>query len=283
MEMKEIYKLFFLLFLFSLTGCYEPTEGCLDADATNFDVSADRSCESCCTYPDLKFKVVHKIIPVNQPDTVLSFSYGVAQRVFPDTNHFFKIEKISFLVSNIHLVAANGEETGVKGKLILKTPVQDTEVENNFAKVNAGSSSDLIIGKLQHAGTFTKVKFLFGITDEVNAADPASMPENHPLSIIADSTNWAPGDGYISNSIDFKRDTAAATPVTEIDLFQAHEILLSLPEEKTFSKGHDLKVTLSINYGKWFDGIDFDNDSDETIYHKINENIPLSFLSVTVE
>ena len=39
-----------------LSACYEPTEGCLDVRATNFDLDADEGCADCCTYPELSLR-----------------------------------------------------------------------------------------------------------------------------------------------------------------------------------------------------------------------------------
>ncbi len=48
-----------LLSIFCCYGCYEPTEGCLEFWATDYDVLADEPCEenACCTPPKLNFIV----------------------------------------------------------------------------------------------------------------------------------------------------------------------------------------------------------------------------------
>ncbi|HMV23421.1 MAG TPA: hypothetical protein PKA71_03780, partial [Saprospiraceae bacterium] len=50
-----------MLFLSSVvlffTACYQPKEGCLDINATNFDATADEEC--CCQYPVLQLKFKH--------------------------------------------------------------------------------------------------------------------------------------------------------------------------------------------------------------------------------
>ena len=49
-----------LLYLLSLTSCFEPQEGCLDISAVNFDASADKDCDKsgcACIYPKLQVAV----------------------------------------------------------------------------------------------------------------------------------------------------------------------------------------------------------------------------------
>ena len=62
---------FFLTFL--LSGCYEDRKGCLDLRATNFDIDADRECDGCCVYPQLRLVFEHKL----SPDSTANLTYNM--------------------------------------------------------------------------------------------------------------------------------------------------------------------------------------------------------------
>src|SRR5688572_27424406 len=58
----------FILYLWS---CNIKEEGCLDIAAENFDLSADKNCDGCCTYPSVVVSLSQKWNDVNfKPDSV---------------------------------------------------------------------------------------------------------------------------------------------------------------------------------------------------------------------
>ena len=74
---------------FLVMGCFEGEEGCLDARALNYDVTADTDCSGCCNYPELQLNFTHKVYL--EKDTA-NLEYQVA---YPNNlGSFFVLENI---------------------------------------------------------------------------------------------------------------------------------------------------------------------------------------------
>ena len=79
----SIISLLFLFCYFLPTSCFEPEEGCLDIEANNFQLAADRDCSkdapsNCfCTYPSVSLRVVHVFDKLDfRTDTVYRINSG---------------------------------------------------------------------------------------------------------------------------------------------------------------------------------------------------------------
>ncbi len=272
------FGLFFLSLLFLFSACYEREEGCLDLQATNFDLSADRPCADCCTYPSLLLSPLHRVVPADQPDTSLNFSYDTAYAVEPHLQDSFRFQSVFFYLYNFCL-------KGPEARLEVPDELSwyDAEGERHVSKddfvlVEAGSSSRLVLGSLRDYGLFDSLIFWVGLPPEIQAADVARMPSGHPLQIRADSLNWDEGTGYIPFRLAIYRDADQVSDSTVLRIFEPVRIGLSANEAPfEVLQGSDAVLELHINYLAWFQGADVRNDSPDALEARLQSQLSAAF------
>ncbi|MCB9339257.1 MAG: hypothetical protein H6577_14085 [Lewinellaceae bacterium] len=271
-----------LLFAFSLLlGCYEPKEGCLDINATNYAVDADDACPDCCTYPTLTISPLHQVLVKNTLDSFINFKYNTFYPAPSSDVDTFEVLRSRFFISNFKLVNTDGEEVGVADTIGIGF-INGSRVvyEDNFAKLDRDIFSANVIGTTVTEGTFDKVKFTLGLPEALLQLDTASIPAGHPLYYRTDTLIYEEGIGYIPFLLSFKTDTSSLVEPTAVQFFQPTDILLPLEKPLLIKRGFNIKVRLRINYIAWFEGVDFSSDPVETIRQKMAANLPNAF-SVT--
>lgn len=248
-------------------ACYQPKKGCIDITASNYDVAADEGC--CCTYPVMKAEIQSKWIR----DTVnKEFAYNIQ---FPTTA--FKINKIRFYLSNIRFVKKDGSFAGVSNKIPLTTLNNKViKPENNFLLVRPEQIT-YTIGDFKSQGDVTKLQMTVGVPDSINQVDAFKITDaTHPLASKPEVL-WSNQTGYTYIYIEVKKGTSDASTTYKIAAPMS-SILIDIPFSKTqtITSGFDILFKITINYAKWFEGVDFQKDSDATVATKIAKNIPTS-------
>lgn len=287
-RLKTILRPVILCCLFltaGLSGCYEPIEGCLDAQASNFDFEADKPCNGCCEYPSLRVDFQHKYIKGERIDNLV-----FSDSVYYDINgHPFKLDGIRFYLSGLRLVRSGGSEAGVEEELKLGiwTETLDTvqvAVEDNFTLVDAGVFGVKEVGTIRTAGKFNRLRFTIGLDETVNRAVIDAFPseqQNHPLA--REDMYWDFDRGYIFNRIEMLRDTTTGIEATVLEIGTAQNLVdVELPIDFEALEGFDIRVTLRIDYGLWFRDIDVKADSETTLIQKIVANVAESFSLVAI-
>jgi hypothetical protein len=127
------------------------------------------------------------------------------------------------------------------------------------------------------------VKFSLGLPPGALSADPATVPASSSFSIKGDTLSYNGDFGYVPNLLSFKRDTATATPVTTLKMTEITVFDLALPKPFMAEQGFNVCITLRVNYLVWFDGVDFQQDSDDAIRQKVLANLPGSFSVTAIE
>ncbi|MBI5915806.1 MAG: hypothetical protein HY842_10540 [Bacteroidetes bacterium] len=269
---------FLPLILMLAAGCYEPQEGCLDIEATNYEVSADDPCGECCKYPTLTLAVQHQVVLPTQLDTFYSFKYSTHYPSPFDTNHFFEVGRSRFFISDLKLVRSDGTAIGVQDSIWLPLVSDDSVwVEDNFAKADRDIFQPSAIGEIRTDGMFTQVSFTLGLSALALQTDPDSLPSGHPLMVTNDTLMYDSSFGYIPNLLVLWPDTLADTTPLTFRFTEGKQISLDLPQPVAIERGFNIKVTLRMNYMAWFDGVDFKNDSPAVMQAKIDGNLSKAF------
>jgi hypothetical protein len=278
MNFQRIGWIWLCLFSLWVAGCYEEQEGCLDIEATNFDVDADNPCQDCCDYPTLSLSILHKPLTT---DTTRNFNLNTVYQLPHDTNQLLKVKKVWFYLSDLQLIKAGGQvvdvldtvEVGysmVPGDTLYKT------ITDNFAYLLRSSLSEKNIGAIRTEGFFEGIQFRIGLPDESRDYVPSTLPNGHPLNFQADSLNWTEEDKYAYQYWEFYRDTAdidstvmrITAPYSEfIQLYNAFEI----------RKGFDIRITLRIDYLELWRGVDPKNMSTDEIRDILVSNLASAF------
>ncbi len=266
-------------------GCAPNEEGCLDIDATNFDVSADKQCENCCTYPNLKLNIFHSISTVGtvQADTCINHS-GDSTLTNGDDN-FFQVKDISFYLSDFQMVMFDGTIVEVEDTITLNifndasgTTFKDTLVKDDFVLVERSQFS-YTIGEFRTPGLYSKISFKVGLDASLNSTND-TLVTSHPLSDTEERHFDTREEGYILQQFSIVKDTT--TNSTDVETYQIgkdffNTVLVELDYEKRFEPGFDIEIPIKVKYGEWMKGINFATDDELTIKSQIVNNTADAF------
>ena len=244
-------------------ACYENQSGCLDLMASNFDVDADEDCckdpdDCCCEYPDLILNVAHQLD---------SASLQIGQTYSNNLGQPYILIAVNFFLSDFGL-HHNGEWYGIDDSIL----IEDIKRPNDVTPVSR-SSLRLTIGKFLPSLSFDEFRFLCGLSQAEADSSPSQFEDNHPLSKT--SNLWEEANGYRMFAVSMIRDTMTMDTV-HLSIAASPAIPFDLSIDETKSIGEDLNISLSINYNKWFDTLDLENDSVELLAEKIKEGIKSS-------
>lgn len=260
-------------FLAALAGCYEPEEGCLDYRATNYDVTADNACADCCTFPVLKLALRHQAVWPPNPDTSITFKYNTHYATPFDKFHYFKVNRFRFFISGLHLIRTDGQAYTLPDSLTFTSQNNSTfKTEDNYTKADRDILQTATLGTLITEGTYDKVELTIGLPEEVLTASPDDLPSGHALA-TSDTLLYDTLSGYRHGIVRLYRDTLDSSPLEEFTFAASQQLTLALPEVIDVRPGHNVKLTLTLNYLALFDGVDLENDALETIRDKVFQNL----------
>ena len=251
----------------TLISCGTKNEGCTDANASNFDVSADENC--CCTYPTMGITFNFLF-----DDTVVS-----AQNPVIDANgDIVSIPKINFYISDIRWTYLDGSEhrSDKRVWIFTKKPpdlIDSIRTIDDYYLINQASLT-LQNYTFYEPFRLTKLKFLVGVTDSAVDNQPKYMKNvGHPLAAKTDSMyDYVSGQYktmklYLdTNSIIERRDTFS---INTSDARQNFEFDLNYKSVL----GFDNKILINVHIDKLIEGISFRNDDKNTIVQKLSNNL----------
>jgi hypothetical protein len=247
-------------------NCTEPTEGCLDLRATNFDVTASKDCKkNCqCTYPFL-------VVSTNYWGDTSSFSFNKTYK--NNKGDSFRILSAQFYLSDFQLINDKNITFRTIDSVGLTRAKDTIKVLNNYALVGKSNGFDFTIGSFNGVGNFTKIKCRLGLDDVALKTIPSKMPLAHPLSIKTDSMYISSTNQYISNKFVVVRgvglkDTLRLNILTGMDL--------QFTKPLVFTEGFDAKIPLKISYLEFFRDVDF-KTTQNIIIEKIVSNTKNAF------
>ena len=275
----------FLALLACLPACYEPVEGCLDVEAVNYDLEADKNNGEECQYPQIRMALQHRY---TKGDTLLRF--GLVDSVYLDAlGNPFRLNSVRFYLSNFHLIYTDGQEKEVEETIDILIPQPDGSdlprtIEDNFSLISPRVTQNYVIVTLKESGTLQEIRFAVGVEGLANQADPASFPGTHPLSLQDSSLYFNQDSGYVFQYIELFRDTTAADTIPEILRIGTPAYLqeVRLPVDFRKNRGFHLLLTLQVDYSRWFSQIDARQDSPEQLIEKIVANLAQSFSIVAI-
>lgn len=233
-----------MLVFFLASGCYEEQEGCLDVLSSNFDVSADLECTSCCNYPAVNLSVTYPIPPL---DSALQDING----------HSFVVEKLSFYLTNIQLLQGTGSDFTLREKVTYEVEEEDetlseVEVVNNFLLANAVLPKTVRLGTFRAGGPFDQLRMELTIPDSLGQALDDSFDFNHPLS---------PSNGLLENGNYYSGQfTLLQTTPDSV----RHEFFMKLPSGTAVNfpisffpeRGANIQINLGFDFSIWWAGVD---------------------------
>ncbi|WP_367388527.1 MbnP family protein [Lewinella sp. LCG006] len=271
----------FLLVVLCISGCYEPTPGCLDTRATNFDLDADEACPDCCTFPKLSIRFDNTW---TYPDEMVSLRLDTFY--IDANNHPFRIQRIRFYWSDLELQLSNGETLTITDSLDLSiangtdTSMITVRDDYLFADIDRATRS-VTLKTLAPSGELASLKATFGIKDPVNKAVTTSVSNSHPLAPKTGQMNLGAATGYIFAKIEYFQDTTAIDTVPRIiNIYGSdfiRELQLDLPVPTTFIEGFNPVLVIENDISRWFSGIDVRQTDTTALKNQFVDNLTQSF------
>jgi hypothetical protein len=214
----------------------------------------------------------------NEPDYNLTFKVnplvnGQAFKLNTDyispESQRFKYEKFTFYLSKIKLIGIDGSEQQI----------------SEVMWYNLGNPETVKI-KIPE-GEYTALQFSIGLDSTMNASDPSTFSEGHPLS-YSQNNYWTWASKYIFAKLEGRSDSNPSGTTYE-SAFSYHLGLDTLYREKTVSRNITISnskvenVALTVEVDKIFEGIDIitDKQTHSTSNFELAEQIMNNFIDAT--
>ncbi len=260
--MKVVYYILLGLIVTTSFSCYQKEEGCLDADAANFDVTADDNC--CCAYPKLVLRMSH---------VYGESSFNLGSNLLNDLNSPFKVLGVQYYLSGFSLIDESNNLFPTTSTISLPQLDGNNVVTPDDIVLMTRNVATDSIGFFPNYGSYEKLQFEIGVKDAVKNTDPEKVDDAYPLANQTDSM-WYESGNYVATKIILKPDTAVISDTLTINIFE--NSLVELDGDLEILRGTHINLNLQTNYATWFSGIDFQNDDQSTIEDKIKANLASS-------
>ena len=282
---KKLLFLSSIILIFTFFACQEKVQGCLDPDATNFELSSDEPCtkaitsSNCpCRYANLIFGADYKIAGKTQKgiDTFYNWNTNYVLKNAASQTYFLK--DVAFYLSDIQLVREDGEVVYPIDSIVI--PIKKSAIDTPNVKVRKdftlihNNNFTYTIGAFSQNGIFQKLKFKIGLQDPVNQASTLNkrkIPNDNILNI--DSLYLKNTFNHYTGSVSYQSDTSKIGKITNFKFKKDLEIELPFPTNAVYAKGADVRVRLLIDFSQWFQDVDFTKDTPSEIQAKVIANL----------
>ncbi len=271
-----------ILLFATLTGCFEPVEDCLDLNASNYNVSADRACPDCCIFPEFRIAMIHRMV---LPDTTLTFQLNETYE--DDFGQSYQISQLSYFFQGASWIKTNGSRIEVLDSVLL------TRVENPLDTIEAFYPNDVLrvegsnfqfesAGTFNGSGSLAEFELSLGLPETYVQVLPSSAPTGHPLS---QDDLWTAEEGFAQCRMILVAQTPSDTLTKIIDIRTPQPLgsgIIRAPTPLELPPGFSTEITLQVDYRTWLRGVDTFSDSTALIADKITNNLAESFTLVSV-
>lgn len=253
-----------------LSTCAQLEEGCLDAYALNLTVDADKACDNCCTFPQLRLDLLHKI---QVQDSLKNLALGT--EVYADgAGNPLRISDIRFYLGAVEMLKSDGSAVATQGKLSLYKPDKSKfDAPDYYALVAPASLARIVASTFRKAEQVVALRLQLGLSEPAGQADPASAPSGHPLAIQSPSM-WDANKGYIAQRLVLLPGTSDTTALIYETWGPSALRTIEIPLASPLSvpAGHHAAFTLRLDYAAWLRNINILKDSRESILQKLGDN-----------
>lgn len=228
-------------FLFMQDGCTSRVEGCIDVAAANFDFSADRSCEDCCTYPLLSISLSQKWNDRNfsTSDTLMDKN-GLAYKI-NDLKYF--LSSWSWLDSDLHLYTVDSAEISCHGGFLSYTPDIILVDSRQF---------QYTLGTIRQSPVFDSIDFKLGLLADLDCIDATS--DDTPPVFSSNSPLW---DKRSETRASIRLVLQLDTSIQTLDTLYIHTLQsIGLGYDLSLEAGIPTTIKLTVDYAEWFSNAD---------------------------
>ncbi|TNE66990.1 MAG: hypothetical protein EP344_02140 [Bacteroidetes bacterium] len=260
-----------LLGIVWLASCYEPREGCLDIEATNFDAAADNNC--CCTYPELKINLLPRYDTlVWKPDTAYEYASG----------KWFRLKQAVFYLSAFELLQS-GQSYPVSDTLAFSVwdaagdTLQQT-LTDDYVLIRR-TQVKYSAGTFRPSGQFGSVRFRVGLQDAPNRIIPGLVPAGHILAPQAEQLWLGRDTGFVALKLILTRDTFSTTPPDTLVFHRPDFDNLVIQKDGIFNheSGYDMELDLTTDFREMFRDVDLSSGDKVAWKNQIWANLTTVF------
>ena len=252
-----------------LSACAQLEEGCLDAYAVNLTIDADKACDDCCTFPQLRLDLLHKI---QVRDSLKNLALGT--EVYTDgAGNPLRISDIRFYLSAVEMIKADGSTVSTQGTLSLRKPDKTKfDAPDYYALATPASLARIVASTFRKADQVVALRLQLGIGNPTGQADPTSAPSGHPLALQSPSM-WSATKGYTAQRLVLLPGSSDTTTVTIETSGPSALRTVELPLASPLSvpAGYHATFTLRIDYAAWLRNVNILKDSQESIAQKLGD------------
>jgi hypothetical protein len=237
----------------NLLSCYDPQKGCLDYDATNFDVSADENC--CCEYPQLVLNIAHRY-GADGLRLDSAYTNGLGQP--------FRLHKVLFYLSDIYLTQGGTKymvEDTLHSHKYLGADSIFTVLRDDIQLVRRDDNPAHSIGIFRAVGTFDSIGFRFGLLPDVDKTAPGSVATiGSPLRPQPEMMYDSLLRRYECMRLVISRDTAEGTPRDTLKFylsdFDSNQQIIQKSGTFSHESGYNFLLGMQYDYQNWFENVD---------------------------
>lgn len=247
----------FIVAILFLESCYNPQEGCLDTQASNYAIIADRSCEDCCQYPELMIKMVH-MMQDSSFDATDTFVNQMGQR--------YSIQDVRFYLAGFIL---KQQDTELKVRETLTPSNANLDITDDVVLWRSVDDK-AVIGTVKAHGFFQGLSFNVGIDSVMLNSIYDNIQSGHPLSKEGKLKDIAgiPAWFYIKY-VHYKPEPEVVTMyITE----PYQKLPYTIDSLVQTSKGSPISYTIKADYSRLLHPVDF-NSSFENVKNVVRGNL----------
>ena len=244
------YLLILLTLACTLTACYEDRIACLDPDASNYDLRADEACpDDCCIFPNLT---------VNFTRTFNGEPFS-RDSVYEDAaGNRFQIQRLRFYLGDVRLLADDRLLPTPENEIDIRRAAAGdtlaTEVNDNNLLVTTDGGNRVVGTYRGGVEALTGLSANLGLVPSVATLIPSSAPATSPLATQVGLLNFNDGRGYLQASLEYTLVETGESFRT--DVYGLQPFTLGFPAAVAPRRGEGLTVSVELDYGVVFGGVD---------------------------
>lgn len=260
-------KYFIIFMVIILAGCYTRKEGCLETLASNYDVTADDACTSCCTYPKLILNI-EGFRKIEQINDVLTNEKGQK----------YNIQDIRLYISEFLLFQRTEQ---IKINEVIGT-ANNAVVNRNDMKIVRSADASIDIGTVKAFGKFDSLVFYMGLTKSVLENTFINLPTSHVLSTASKLSDAQGETAILTMRYKYKsptqKDSIHNIVILHKDVdnskwkYVVKDSINLKFKDKISSKGENIEAKINADYTKILHNVDLESPKD-TILKKVALNI----------
>ncbi len=245
--------------LFTIVGCYEPIEDCLDLRANNYSLIADNACDDCCTFPDIELS----FIPM-WGDTTLRTDTIYTN----DIGDSFSILSSEFLVSNIQLFNDEGRLGSTDSVTV---ECGDGVFYDSFSSVTL-SRRNGVSRKVPLVFGFDDVQFDLGVNDCLAETDTVLL-----LEVLESAETFLDSRQSNQQFISAQMQLEISPDTLELQFINTEwSEQLNFEGEFNIREGFDLSIEILVDYRVLMQSVSLDQ-SQESVKNAIRQNLINAF------